>query len=61
VTVLEAATDLLASRWRTGVTVREVLVDHQDRAVIRTVDPLARPVSSRPTGIPRGCGARPKL
>jgi len=44
VTVLEAATDLLASRWRTGVTVREVLVDHQDRAVIRTVDPLARPV-----------------
>jgi aminoglycoside phosphotransferase (APT) family kinase protein len=37
------AADLVASRWGAAVTVDEVLVEHQDRTVMRTVDPLGRP------------------
>ncbi|HZM82191.1 MAG TPA: aminoglycoside phosphotransferase family protein [Candidatus Limnocylindrales bacterium] len=43
-TVLRAATDLLASRWGVAVAVHAVWVDHRDRSVIRSVDPLGRPV-----------------
>ena len=43
-TVLETAADLLASRWGTAVAVHEVFVDHGDRAVIRSLDPVGRPV-----------------
>jgi Ser/Thr protein kinase RdoA (MazF antagonist) len=40
----EAAIALVAARWGVAVVVDEMLVDHRDRAVLRTVDPLGRPV-----------------
>jgi aminoglycoside phosphotransferase len=44
VTMLAAAVDVVASRWGAVIAVHEVLVDHQDRAVLRCVDPVGRPV-----------------
>jgi aminoglycoside phosphotransferase (APT) family kinase protein len=42
--LVEAAVGRLASHWGRVVDVGEVLVDHQDRAVIRSLDPAGRPI-----------------
>jgi aminoglycoside phosphotransferase (APT) family kinase protein len=44
VTLIEAVVDRLTALWGGAVAVHEVLVDHQERAVIRSVDPAGRPV-----------------
>jgi aminoglycoside phosphotransferase (APT) family kinase protein len=44
VSLIEAAAGRLASHWGGVVAVHDVLVDHQDRAVIRSLDPAGRPV-----------------
>jgi aminoglycoside phosphotransferase (APT) family kinase protein len=43
-TLVAAAVERLTVHWGGAVTVREVLVDHQDRAVIRCDDPAGRTV-----------------
>jgi aminoglycoside phosphotransferase (APT) family kinase protein len=44
VTLVEATVAGLTSRWGGAVAVHEVLVDHRDRAVIRSTDPVGRRV-----------------
>jgi aminoglycoside phosphotransferase (APT) family kinase protein len=44
VRLVDAAVDRLTSHWGGVVAVHEVLVDHQDRVVIRGLDPAGHPV-----------------